>query len=137
MRPTTNLNANGDEMTVMTAEGFIGSRCPTCERAYFPSRALCPRCYHEDLPAAEVPSRGTLATWTVVRMSGSSQVPYALGYVDFPGDVRVLGQITNWVDGMRLGPGLRVTASVRNTDVDGKKLTESYEFTINPRDLEV
>lgn len=88
---------------------LLGTRCPTCDRDFYPARDLCPTCWAVDLPAHELPVVGTIATWTVVRMGKRFPVPYALCYADFEGDVRVLGRVANWSEDRPLGPGMTVT----------------------------
>jgi uncharacterized OB-fold protein len=119
-----------------TGEALVGTHCPDCDRSFYPARDLCPTCYREGLDATRIGETGELATWTVVRMSKRFPAPYALCYADFPGDVRVLGRVTNWEEGMALRPGLTVTTHAVNEGVDGRLTTTSHTFTIDPTDLE-
>lgn len=95
-----------------TAEAPValtGTHCATCDRSFFPARELCPTCWADDLPAHDLATTGTVATWTVVRMGKLFEVPYALCYADFAGDVRVLGRVVNWAEDHPLAPGMTVT----------------------------
>jgi uncharacterized OB-fold protein len=74
---------------------LVGSRCGACDACFFPPRQVCSRCLAESLEPAALSTRGTVHTYTVVHQAAPEfEVPYALGYVDLPEGVRVLGQIT-------------------------------------------
>jgi uncharacterized OB-fold protein len=88
---------------------LVGTHCTTCDRGFYPARDLCPTCWAGGLPAHDLPTTGTVATWTVVRMAKRFEVPYALCYADFEGDVRVLGRVVNWTEDQPLSPGMTVT----------------------------
>jgi uncharacterized OB-fold protein len=89
-----------------------GTHCATCDRGFYPARDLCPTCWASDLPAHDLATTGTVATWTVVRMGKLFEVPYALCYADFDGDVRVLGRVVNWSEDRPLAPGMTVLTHV-------------------------
>jgi uncharacterized OB-fold protein len=112
------------------SEPLIGTRCPDCHRSFFPARDLCPTCYRSGLEQAPIPSPGMLATWTVVRTGKRFPTPYALCYADFPGDVRVLGRVVDWREGMALCPGMAVHAHAVNKDSDGRQVTTEHTFTV-------
>lgn len=88
---------------------LTGTHCATCDRSFYPARDLCPTCWASDLPAHDLALTGTVATWTVVRMGKLFEVPYALCYADFEGDVRVLGRVVNWAEDAPLMTGMTVT----------------------------
>lgn len=115
---------------------LVGTCCPDCDRTFYPARSLCPTCYRDDLDATEIARSGELATWTVVRVGTRFPTPYALCYADFAGDVRVLGRVTNWQEGMALRAGITVTAHAVNEVVDGRLTTTEHVFTIDPAELE-
>ncbi len=103
-----------DELSVAVADRQADTlpacRCAQCGQVYFPRRDLCPVC--GDGPAmldAVVEGPGTLYASSVIHIAPKNfTVPYAVGYVDFPGNVRVLGQIA-WTPGTQLRPGMAMT----------------------------
>lgn len=103
---------------------LVGTHCATCDRSFYPARNLCPTCWAAQLPAHGLPLTGTVATWTVVRMGKLFEVPYALCYADFDGDVRVLGRVVNWTEDRPLSPGMTIT-----THVDGE--TGDHVFAVD------
>jgi uncharacterized OB-fold protein len=119
-----------------TATPLVGTHCPTCDRVYFPARDLCPTCYAALLPERFVGPTGVVAAWTVVRVGNRYPVPYALCYADFPGDVRVLGRIADWDQGMPLREGMAITTQAVNEVIDGRLITTAHTFATTPADME-
>jgi len=74
-------------------------------------------------------TRGTLYTYSVVRQSTPEfEVPYALGYVDFPEGVRIMGQISGCEpDEIRIGMAMVLSLEPFGQDEDGNPLT-GYRF---------
>jgi uncharacterized protein len=73
---------------------LIGSQCERCGTVTFPRQGSCPRCTAEDVRERLLSPRGTLWTWTVQCFEPKSP-PYAGGYVELPGEVRVEARLTD------------------------------------------
>lgn len=83
---------------------LLCSRCQRCGRAAFPAQNSCPACCSGEVCVEELPRRGTLWTYTIQRFMpkppyNSAETPdtfqpYGVGYVEFPGAVRVEGRLT-------------------------------------------
>jgi len=83
---------------------LLGSRCQQCGIATFPAAQSCMACSSQDVVVEELPSRGTLWTWTVQQFMPKSPYhsnespetfkPYGVGYLELPGGVRVEGRLT-------------------------------------------
>lgn len=94
---------------------LIGGRCGQCATDTFPKQASCPRCGSEDIAAVELPSRGSVWTWTVQRFVPKPPFrqpvvyePFALAYVDL-GTVRVESRLAGkTVDSWRIGDPVRL-----------------------------
>jgi uncharacterized OB-fold protein len=94
---------------------LIGSRCELCGTVTFPRQGSCPRCTSEDVREQLLNTRGTLWTWTVQCFApksppyavapGEDFEPYAVGYVELPGEVRVETRLTE-VDPEQLEIGM-------------------------------
>lgn len=87
---------------------LVGGLCTNCGTAAFPMSEACIACGSAEVRSVALPKIGQLYSWTRVHVSNSRSVPYWLGYVDFPGDTRILGEL-------RLGhaaahPGLELSA---------------------------
>lgn len=76
--------------------GYLkGSHCRSCGAHFFPVRQACAGCLSADLETVGFSTTGSLYTYTTVRQSTPAfEVPYMLGYVDFPEGVRIMGQIS-------------------------------------------
>jgi uncharacterized protein len=92
----TDLFTHGD------APQLIGSRCGNCGVMTFPTQADCPRCMSEAMEETLFNRRGTLWTFTTQEFppksppykAGVEFEPYAVGYVEFEGQARVEGRLT-------------------------------------------
>lgn len=108
---------------------LLGSRCRSCGAAFFPVREACSGCLSTDLDTIRFSTRGTLYTYTVVRQSiPAFEVPYVLGYVDFPEGVRIMGQIADCEpDDVSIGMPLSLSLEPFGEDEDQNPLT-GYRF---------
>jgi len=98
------------------APRLIGSRCERCGTVTFPRQGSCPRCTSEDVRERLLSPRGTLWTWTVQCFEpksppyagGGDFEPYAVGYVELPGEVRVEARLTE-AEGLEIGMPMELT----------------------------
>jgi len=83
---------------------LLASRCASCGKLFFPQRKFCLECHGSELTTVNISGSGTLYTFTIVNMpSAHYAAPYAIGWVEFFGGLRIFGQIRAWND-----PGLRI-----------------------------
>jgi hypothetical protein len=75
---------------------LMGGQCKKCGQNYFPSKEICPKCFAEGvMDKIKLSSCGRLYSYSIVQIAPKRFMPpYAVGYVDFPQGVRVLGQLT-------------------------------------------
>jgi uncharacterized OB-fold protein len=108
---------------------LIGSRCRVCGAHFFPVREACAGCLSDDLETVSFSTRGTLYTYSVVRQSTPAfEVPYVLGYVDFPEGVRIMGQITGAeIEEIHIGMPLVLSLEPWGEDEEGNTLI-GYRF---------
>ena len=108
---------------------LVGSRCRSCGAHFFPVREACSGCLSGDLERVGFATTGTLYTYSVVRQSTPDfEVPYTLGYVDFPEGVRIMGQISA-CESNELTIGMPMTLALEpfGEDDDGNPLI-GYRF---------
>jgi uncharacterized protein len=95
---------------------LVAGRCGGCRAALFPYRERCPACGGA-VERTLLPERGTLWTWTTQGFEPKSPpyrpdgefAPFAVGYVEFPGFLRVEGRLTESDPGsLRIGMEMRV-----------------------------
>ncbi len=96
---------------------LLGSRCRGCATVTFPVSRSCPRCTSQDVDTMTLASQGTLWTWTIQGYppkppyAGAPEdfVPYGVGYVELPGQVRVEAILTESdPDRLRIGMPMRL-----------------------------
>lgn len=100
---------------------LVGGRCLTCGVLAFPLRASCPTC-GGGVERVLLPRNGALWTWTTQGfepkapyVAGPGEfVPYAVGYVELAGALRVEGLLTEGDPSrLRIGQEMEVVAVER------------------------
>ena len=98
---------------------LVAAACSACGAVAFPVRERCPACGSREVAETLVPERGTLWTWTTQGFEPKSPpyvpdgkfAPFAVGYVEFPGHLRVEGRLTESDPArLRIGMPMRVVA---------------------------
>lgn len=89
------------------AEGrLLIGRCPSCAKAHYPPRALCPFCFAD---AEMVPSKGEGEIYTFSVMRRSPSGPFAIGYVQLDEGPRALTHFVDCdFDALAIGQRVRV-----------------------------
>ena len=97
---------------------LVAGSCGSCGNAAFPFRERCPSCGSQEVTETLLPERGTLWTWTTQGFEPKSPPylrgdaefePFAVGYVEFPGYLRVEGRLTEAdPDRIRIGMPMKV-----------------------------
>ena len=100
------------------APRLVAGRCTACAAVTFPLRERCPAC-GGDVERELLPERGTLWTWTTQGFEPKSPpyvpdgdfAPFGVGYVEFPGYLRVEGRLTeSEPERLRIGMLMHVVA---------------------------
>jgi uncharacterized protein len=97
---------------------LIGAKCADCGVTTFPRQRTCPRCPSEQMDEVLLPKRGTLWTFTTQEFlpknppyageeTAAEFRPYAVGYVELPGEVKVETRLTE-TDPARLAIGMEM-----------------------------
>jgi len=75
---------------------LYGSKCGRCGHIAFPSVAVCPKCgpmHSEEVKAHELPSEGTVTTWTKLHVAPKGFPLPLLHCVLDLGGVKILGTV--------------------------------------------
>lgn len=106
---------------------LLGSRCTNCDNYMFPRQRGCPRCMFDEQVDVELATTGTLWGWTVQAFPpkappylgpvGDDFVPYGVGYVELPGEVRVEARLTE-SDPTKLIIGMEMTLVLETLCID-------------------
>ena len=96
---------------------LIGSRCTACSIVTFPAQDSCPRCAATEMTEHLLSRRGRLWAWTTQHFpppsppysgpTGSDFVPFGVGFVELPGEVKVESRLTE-SDPDVLAPGMEM-----------------------------
>jgi uncharacterized OB-fold protein len=129
--------------TVPVAEGvftwpsddphLIGTRCTACGIVTFPSQDSCPRCASTAMAQHLLARRGRLWAWTTQEFpppsppyggaTGRDFVPFAVGYVELPGEVKVETRLTETDPNVLThGMDMELTVVPFRTDDDGNEV---------------
>jgi uncharacterized OB-fold protein len=82
---------------------LIGSRCAECRMVTFPTQDSCPRCASTAMEEELLARQGRLWAWTTQEFPppppyagprGDEFVPFGVGYVELPGEVKVETRLT-------------------------------------------
>ena len=117
---------------------LLGSRCTNCGNHMFPRQKGCPKCMFDEQEDVELATTGTLWTWTVQAFppksppylgpTGDDFVPYGVGYVELPGELRVEARLTGFTDrAPRIGEEMELVI-VPFTRNEGGDEVVSYAF---------
>lgn len=110
---------------------LAAGRCAHCDDYSFPLRTLCQKC-GSPIARIHLPTRGVLWTWTSQEFEPPSPpyspdsdepfTPFTVGYVEFPGFLRVEGRLTESDPTvLSIGMEMTLTAVPRN-----RKLTYAF-----------
>jgi len=116
---------------------LLGSRCNQCGIAAFPVAESCMACSGQDVSVEELPTRGTLWTWTVQQFMPKSPYhsgetpetfkPYGVGYLELPGGVRVEGRLTeNDPQKIEIGMEMDVVFDTWRTEDNGDEVISFF-----------
>jgi uncharacterized OB-fold protein len=112
---------------------LIGSKCGQCGIVTFPAQGSCPRDASTDMREHLLAREGRLWAWTTQDFqppsppytgpTGDDYTPFAVGYVELPGEVRVETRLTE-TDPGKLVPGMdmRLVVVPFRTDDDGNEV---------------
>jgi uncharacterized OB-fold protein len=111
---------------------LVGGQCKKCKQNYFPSKEICPKCFAEgEMEKIKLSSRGRLYSYSIVQIAPKRCMPpYAVGYVDFPEGVRVLGQLTT-TDPEKLNLDMEVQTELGRIAVD-EEGSDVFSYRFKP-----
>ena len=96
--------------------GYVAvTRCVRCGAADGSALARCRRCGSEEIERYDVPGRGRLVSWTVVRRpSGpfAHRDAFAVALVDLDSGPRLTGNLEGWEQEPSLGTAVHVVGAI-------------------------
>jgi uncharacterized OB-fold protein len=115
---------------------LLGCRCRACGEHLFPRRQVCAACLAEDLEDTLLGPRGTLYTYTYVRVPffGSKRADsggYGVGQVDLPEGPRVQAVLSGGPEDFRIGMEMELDLETLRQREDG---SDVVIFRFRPAD---
>ena len=97
-----------------SSEGtLVGFRCNECSTTVFGPAIFCQSCTSTDLEAVDLGAKGTLFSYTIVRIPPAGwpgDVPYVLGQVELPQGPQVLAEVVDCEhDDLKIGMAVELT----------------------------
>ncbi len=92
---------------------LMGQRCTGCGKVYIPPRGACPRCGLPTDEEVELTDKGTVVSFTVVRVPSENiqlELPYAAGSILLDGADIPFQALLRDVEVADVRPGMRVQA---------------------------
>lgn len=90
---------------------LTGIRCGKCEGLAIPPKEFCPACQERDWTAVPLAGRGTITSFTVIRVpprGRAAEAPYAVAVVKLDEGVSLLGRVVDIpLDSLRAGLSVR------------------------------
>lgn len=101
VQPVADLKADEAPSFVMQDGEVLlrGSRSRSSGSMAFPQRYVCLETGTRDMEPFLFGPEGVLYSFATIHVSSTREVPYTLGYVDFPNGVRVLAHVRQEPDG--------------------------------------
>lgn len=125
-----------DQYQQALGEGrFLGLRCSACGAVIFPPAAVCRECAGSDLAPAELGGRGTLRTFTVIRVAPEGRKPpYIVAMAELDEGPWAIGNLVgidpNRVDMGIIGRRVRLGSHLVTGDAPPSQETRVLTFTI-------
>jgi uncharacterized protein len=95
------------------AEGKIeGTVCKKCGTKFFPPRADCSVCFSKELDWFEMPTKGTLETFTTALYAPfgfEADPPYTMGVVNYGDGLKLFARLAKDIPGEDVKVGMPVT----------------------------
>ena len=91
------------------------ARCPRCGATDGSAPDRCRRCGSDELERIDMPGRGRLVSWTVVRRPSGAfahRAAFAVALVDLDTGPRLTGNLEGWEHEPQLGAAVRVVGEM-------------------------
>lgn len=110
-----------------------GIRCKSCGEVSFPPRSSCPKCHSKDVEVVQLPRKGKVVSFSLLRSPPNgfeAYVPYYVVVVELENGVRVLGTLTDVFGEVK--EGMEVEAVFRKISEDGEEGLIHYGTKFRP-----
>lgn len=116
---------------------LMGSHCTACDKDFLPPRAICPKCYGDQLKWIEFNGKAKLAAFTSIYIAPTAMIeagygrdnPYLAGIVELDEGVKISAQILGLdackAEEVKIGAPLKVEF-VERGEGDAKKTALAF-----------
>ncbi len=111
-----------------------GSRCRKCNNLMYPPRRVCTRCNSRDILPHQLPTTGTVYSYTIIRIPPAGfekQKPYAVALIQLDDGPMITSQLTD-VDMGAIDIGMKVEMVTRKISEGGKNGVIVYGYKFRP-----
>jgi uncharacterized OB-fold protein len=111
-----------------------GSKCTKCGNIIYPQRARCVKCGSSSIALYQLPEKGKLLSFTVVRSPPrgfEKTMPFVLGIIELEDGTKLTTQITDVLPG-EVAIGMPVEAVFRKISEDGDAGIIQYAIKFRP-----
>ncbi len=113
---------------------FEAGKCKKCGKVMFPPRLACPKCKSREFENTKISDKGTIETYTVVRIAPSqftSEAPYPVAIVNMGDGVNILCQVAD-CEPEELKIGMKVRLEFRKIQQEGHGGIINYGYKCVP-----
>jgi uncharacterized OB-fold protein len=117
---------------------FIGNKCGTCERVFFPPRESCPYCRRKsigNIKEIKLTGKGEVVTYTVIYVGPEDfeeQTPYPIAIIKLEEGPQITGQIVDCsLEEVKIG--MKVESTFRKIQQDGHTGAIYYGYKFRKR----
>lgn len=90
---------------------LTGTKCHTCNTAYFPPKNLCPNCRRKgDIKELKFSGKGKILSYTIIRIPPEGfeiYTPYAVAIIELEEGTTISGQVIGSPDNVDIGKSVR------------------------------
>jgi uncharacterized OB-fold protein len=107
---------------------LTGYKCKKCGELDFPKAVPCSKCWGKEFELVPLSRKGKLYSVSDIFIGQPGMdVPYMIGYIDLPENIRVFAQLEGDVGSFKCGDDVEVVAGHIKKNRDGIPIT-SYKF---------
>lgn len=110
------------------------AKCSQCGFIGFPPRVICPKCGSRESSPTTLADKGTLVTFTIIRVAPHQfvdQAPYIVGIAELDDGVKLTAQVVD-CDFADVKVGLRVRIEFRKISEEGEGGVIYYGYKFVP-----
>jgi len=117
---------------------FLGNKCGSCNRVYFPPKVSCPVCRRKSIGKMndfKLSGKGEVVTHTIIHVGPEAfeeQVPYPIAIIKMEEGPQITAQIVDCpIDDVKIG--LKVESTFRKIQQDGHTGAIYYGYKFKKR----